>query len=131
MAFKVLHCLLLFLRRSFCLKGAEISSFTVFGFFLREDSRYFPDFSFLIIAPLDILPRSRRRALNCRATPECFRGCRTNRRQPAASAQATAAKERLPYIPLAERSENQSATNAARIPRLVARCAGKLQCWLA
>jgi hypothetical protein len=34
MTFKVLHCLLVFLRRSFCLKGAEISSLTRFRVFL-------------------------------------------------------------------------------------------------
>jgi len=34
MTFKVLHCLLVFLRRSFCLEGAEISSLTRLRIFL-------------------------------------------------------------------------------------------------
>ena len=34
MAFKVLHCLLVFLRRSFCLESAEISSLTRLRIFL-------------------------------------------------------------------------------------------------
>lgn len=34
MAFKVLHCLLMFLRRSLCLECAEVSSFTRLWIFL-------------------------------------------------------------------------------------------------
>ena len=36
MAFKVLHCLLVFFRRSFCLERAEISSLTRFWIFLAR-----------------------------------------------------------------------------------------------
>ena len=34
MTFKVLHCFLVFLRRNFCLEGAEISSLTRLRIFL-------------------------------------------------------------------------------------------------
>jgi hypothetical protein len=36
MAFKVLHCLLVFLCRSFCLEGAEISALTRLRIFLAR-----------------------------------------------------------------------------------------------
>ena len=36
MAFKVLHCLLVFLRRSLCLEGSEISSLTRLRFFFAR-----------------------------------------------------------------------------------------------
>jgi len=49
MAFKVLHCFLVFLHRTaaFVLKVPRFLRLPVFGFFLREYSRYLPDFSFL------------------------------------------------------------------------------------
>ena len=51
MAFKVLHCFLVFLHRTaaFVLKVPRFLRLPVFGFFLREYSRYLPDFSFLIM----------------------------------------------------------------------------------
>jgi len=51
-SFKVLHGSFVFLGCSFCLKGAEIPSLPVFGFFFREYNRNPPDLSFLIIEDL-------------------------------------------------------------------------------
>lgn len=120
MAFKVLHWLLVFLRRGFCLEGAKISSFTRIRIFLAGIQPILAGFQLPDHAPSNIRTQQAAR-VELWATPECFRGCQTNRRQ----------AERLPYVCLAKRFENQSASSAARIPRLVARCAGKLQCWLA
>jgi hypothetical protein len=52
MTFKVLHCLLVFLRRSFCLKAAEISSLTRLGIFLAGIKPVLAGFQFPDHAPL-------------------------------------------------------------------------------
>jgi hypothetical protein len=46
MAFKVLHCLLVFLRRSLCLEGTEISSLTRLRIFLAGIQPVFAGFEF-------------------------------------------------------------------------------------
>ena len=49
MVLEILNRAFVFLRRSLAVERAEIFSFSRFHRFLREYSRYFPDFSFLII----------------------------------------------------------------------------------
>lgn len=130
MAFKVLHSLLVLLRRSFCLKRAEISSFTRLRIFLAGIQPILAGFQLPDHAPLNIRAGSRLRALNCGQPPNAFAVAELSGRRPP-SPRLRCAREPLPYICLAKRFENQSASSAVRIPRLVARCAGKLQCWLA
>jgi hypothetical protein len=54
MAIKVLHCFLVFLRRSFCLEGAEISSLTRLRIFLAGMQPVLADFEFPDHAPSTI-----------------------------------------------------------------------------
>ena len=89
MAFKVLHCLLLFLRRSFCLEDAQISSLARLRIFLVGIQPIVPGFQLPDHAPLNIRARSRVHALNCGQTPSAF-AVTEFKRQAAASAEATA-----------------------------------------
>jgi hypothetical protein len=53
MAFKVLHCLLVFLRRSLCLERAEISSFARFRIFLARIEPILAGFQFPDHKPIE------------------------------------------------------------------------------
>ena len=72
MAFKVLHCLLVFLRRSVCSERAEISSLTRIRIFLAGIQPIFAGFQLPDHAPLNIRTRSNLHALNCGQPPNAF-----------------------------------------------------------
>ncbi len=107
MAFKVLHCFLVFLRRSFCPKGAEISSLTRLRIFLAGIQPVFAGFQLPDHAPLNI---RKSRGLRAPIVGQPLRLPNQHRQA-----------ERLLYKGLNERFETQRTSSAARIPRLVSR----------
>ena len=118
MAFKVLHCLLVFSRRSLCLESAEISSLPRLRIFLAGIQPILAGFQLPDHKPIEYSQTDQAPRVGLQGNRFGYQIC-----HPQAN--------RLPYEALVERLETQSRTSAARIVRFVARCAGRLQCWLA
>ncbi len=106
MPFEILDGFFVFLRPGLAVERAEISAFSSLRVFL---SRIQP-----VLARFDLPNHD---SINY-SQINGFRGL-------------IGQMKRLPYKGLTERFEKPSASNAARIARLVARWEAKLQCWLA
>jgi hypothetical protein len=107
MAFKVLHCLLVFFRGSFRLKRAKISSLSRLRIFLAGMQPVFAGFQLADHCSIGYS--------QMKSTPRVELwgnrfGCQIRTR-----------RERMPYKGFGERFETQRTSSAARIPRFVAR----------